>query len=163
MKRHLGIILALSMVFTCLLGTTAFAAEPESINNVSTIKSSDNTVVPYGSLSGYGQHWYNSGEKTKDSFYVNVSGNKWSYAQLTVSIDNFGPDDMVAVKVYRPDNTFAWGTLDNAGDYITMANRDKWHNIMFNDGQVGTYRVEYSIINKNGHTPGSGRINCWIY
>lgn len=164
MKRHLSIMLALAMIFTCLCGTTAFAAESEaSIETVAVSETSDNEITPRGSLSGYGQHWHNSGESTVGDFYVTVTGSYWPTAQLTLNIENFGSNDAVAVQVFRPDGTFAWGTLDNAGDYITMANKDNWHNIKFTNGQTGTYRIHYSIINWNGNTPGSGRINCWIY
>ncbi len=58
MKRHLGIIMALAMAFTCLCGTTAFAAEAEPVSNVVAVEASDSGIVPYGSLSGYGQHWH---------------------------------------------------------------------------------------------------------
>lgn len=163
MKKHLSIIMALAMIFTCLCGTTAFAAEAEPVANVTAVETSDSEVMPCGSLSGYGQHWHNSGESTVGDFYVNVTGRGWPTAQLTLNIENFGSNDAVAVQVYRPDGTFAWGTLDNAGDYITMSNKDNWHNIKFTNGQTGTYRIHYSIINWNGNTPGSGRINCWIY
>lgn len=74
MKRHLGIIMALAMAFTCLCGTTAFAAEAEPVSNVVAVEASDSGIVPYGSLSGYGQHWHNSGESTVGDFYVNVTG-----------------------------------------------------------------------------------------
>ena len=163
MKRHFGILMALVMAFACFGSTTAFAAEVQPTADVAVVETSNNEVTPCGSLSGYGHHWYNSGESTDGDFYVNVTGLSWPTAQLTLNIENFGPNDAVAVQVYRPDGTFAWGTLDNVGDYITMANKDDWHNIKFTNGKTGTYRIHYSIINWYGETPSSGRINCWIY
>lgn len=163
MKRHLSIIMALAITFICLCGTTVFAAKAESTSNAFAIEKSDNGVVPYGSLSGYGQHWHSSSESTVGDFYVNVTGIAWPTAQLTLNIENFGSNDAVEVRVYRPDGTFAWGTIDNTANYITMSNKDNWHNIKFVNGQTGTYRIRYSIINFSGSIPGSGRINCWIY
>lgn len=163
MKRHLSIIMALAMALTCLFGTTAFAAELDPVVGSAVAEVSDNQIKPCGSLKGYGSIWHNAGKSTTGDFYVDVSGSSWSTAQLTLKIENFGPDDAVAIQVYRPNGTFAWGTLENVGDYITMENTNNWHNIVFANGKTGRYRIHYSIINWNGDTPGSGRINCWIY
>lgn len=162
MNRHFSVLLASAMLCSCLCGTTAFAVENTSASET-TVVSETNSIQPRGSLSGYGSVWHNAGTSTSGNFYVNVTGIGWPTAQVTFSIENFGSNDAVAVQLYRPDGTFAWGSVDNAGDYITMANTGKWHNITFANGQTGTYRVHYSIINWNGNTPSSGRINCWIY
>lgn len=164
MKRHFSILLALVLVFTCFCSTSAFAAEVTPDSKVVTVSESTNAeITPRGSLSGYGSVWHNAGSSCDGSFYVTVTGSSWPTAQVTFNIENFGPDDAVAVQLYRPDGSFAWGSLDNVGDMITMANKDKWHNILFTGGQTGTYRVQYSIVNWSGNTPSSGRINCWIY
>lgn len=164
MKRHLSILLAFALAFTCFCGTTAFAAEATPVSEVTTVSEATTAeVTPRGSLSGYGSVWHDAGTSCDGSFYVNVTGLSWPTAQVTFNIENFGPNDAVAVQLYRPDGSFAWGTLDNAGDMITMANKDNWHNITFAGGQTGTYRVQYSIINWYGDEPSSGRINCWIY
>lgn len=159
MKRHLSVLLILVMACTCLFGTTAFAAEKAQPQIVSDV----DDIQPRGTLNGYGSVWHDAGSSTSGNFYVTVTGSGWTTAQVTFNIESFGSDDAVAVQLYRPDGTFAWGSLDNAGDYITMSNKNNWHNIKFTSGQTGTYRVHYSIINWNGNTPSSGRINCWIY
>ncbi len=156
MKKHLSIILSLVIVLTMAFSTTAFAAEKTSTP-------AKNPVISNGAVGGYGTVWHNYGASTTGNFYVNVTGSYWPTAQITLSIENFGSNDAVAVQVFKPDGSLAYGTLDNAGDYITMANADNWHNITYADGVTGTYRVHYSITNWNGDTPSSGRINCWIY
>ena len=162
MKKSLGIILSLVMVFTMAFGTTAFAAENPT-TDVGTEITDDGETMVTGAISGYGSVWHNASDPTTGDFYVNVTGSYWPTAQLTLNIENFGSNDAVAVQVFKPNGVLAYGTLDNAGDYITMANKDNWHNITYANGMTGTYRVHYSIINWNGNTPSSGRINCWIY
>lgn len=164
MKRSLSTLLAFALAITCFCGTTAFAAEINPNSEVATVsETATDEITPRGTLSGYGSVWYNAGSSRDGSFYVDVTGSSWSSAQVTFNIENFGPNDAVAVWLYRPDGSFAWGTLDNRGDMITMANKDDWNNIKFSSGQTGRYVVKYSIANFAGQEPGSGRINCWIY
>lgn len=165
MKRFLGTFMALAMIFTCLCGTTAFAAEVEKepIANTVVADANESEIVPYGSLSGYGQHWYNAGEKTHGTFKVEVKGIGWAFAQVTVNIENFNSNAKVFLKIYRQDGTFAWGTADYLGGCITMANKDEWHNYKFLHAPTGVYTVEYDIVTTDQKSPGSGRINCWIY
>lgn len=172
MKRHFSILMALVMLFSCLCGTSAFAAESAtSAEATVSPQSADSEIRPIGSLSGYGSHWYNSGEPVTGSFTVEVTGSWWIDAQLTVNIDSFTDNTAVTIIVYRPDGTQAWSSMENGNNYgyagdITMANRDDWHNIKFGDGEVGTYTVEYYIQNTDDllfSYPSSGRINCWIY
>lgn len=164
--KKLSIILALAMLLTCTLGTTAFAAEPQATvaETVTVSETSTEGITPRGTLSGYGWHWCNAAEATSGSFYVNVTGSYWPYAQVTFNIEDFDSNTGVIVQLWHPDGTFAWGTADNSnGTQITMANKDEWHNLYFPYGQVGTYRVDYWIVSLNNTTPSSGRINCWIY
>lgn len=164
MKKHFGIILAFVLSLTMVFSTTAFAAEnTDATSNPVIVESSEDSPMLAGTLSGYGSVWHNASDPTSGNFYVNVTGSSWVTAQLTLNIENFGPNDAVAVQVFKPNGTLAYGTLDNSGDYITMANKDNWHNISFYGGATGQYRVHYSIINWYGNTPSSGRINCWIY
>lgn len=165
MKKHLGIFMAATLAFNSLCGVTAFAAEKANLyDNFSVESTAESEIITHrGSLSGYGSVWYSSGSVVTGDFYVNVTGIRWPSAQVTFNIENFGPNDAVSVKLYHPDGSFAWGSYDNRGDVITMGNKDTWHNLTFSDGQVGTYRVNYYIINFDNATPSSGRINCWIY
>lgn len=165
MKRLFGILLTLALTLTCFGGTTAFAAEVKPNSEVATISESANAEIsPRGTLSGYGAVWHNAGSSCDGTFYVDVTGSSWLTAQVTFNIESFGPDDAVAVWLYRPDGSFAWSTLDNSSaSLITMANKDSWNNITFFGGQTGRYTVKYSIYNFAGQEPGSGRINCWIY
>lgn len=164
MKRLFGILLTLVLTLTCFGGTTAFAAGVNPNSEVATVsKTATDEITPRGTLSGYGQVWHEAGTSCDGSFYVDVTGSSWLTAQVTFNIENFGPNDAVAVWLYRPDGSFAWGTLDNSGGMITMANKDDWQNIKFSGGQTGRYIVQYSIVNFAGQEPGSGRINCWIY
>lgn len=159
MKKYIGLLLSLLLTFSMILGTgtTAFAAD------ASTSSEESESVIFKGAISGYGSVWHNYGDSTTGDFYVNVTGSYWPTGQITLNIESFGSNDAVAVQVFKPNGVLAYGTLDNAGDYITMANANNWHNIKFANGMTGTYRVHYSIINWNGDTPSSGRINCWIY
>lgn len=164
MKRHLGILMALAMIFTCFNGTTAFAAESEIIDVPETVVSEtdDNEIVPYGALSGYGWGWHGADDELSGNFYVDVKGTSWVSAQITVNIEEFASNVRVIVELYRPDGSMAWSSSDK-GQYITMANKDDWHNIKFWNAPTGTYRVHYLVVTDNGTKPSSGRINCWIY
>lgn len=162
MKKTLGILLSITMLFTLAFSTTAFAASSPSSNT--SVETSDNEQIVRGSLSGYGSKWYNTGELTSGDFYVNVTGIYWPYAQLTLNIESFGPDDAVAIQVFNPNGVLVYGTLEYAGDLITMANANNWHNIYYSNGMTGTYTIHYAIYNfSSSATPSSGRINCWIY
>lgn len=158
MKKFLSIIMILSLSFIGFFNNTAFASEVEEKSSLV-----ENTIVPFGSLSGYGQHWYNSGENTVGDFYVQVTGRDSYSAQLTFKIENFDENVAVAVQVYRQNGSLAWGSLENLAAYITMENRDNWHNLPFLHAKTGRYRIHYSIRRWGGGTPSSGRINCWIY
>lgn len=160
-KRVLSVLLALTMCFA--MSATAFAVAPETANSCETAAESENNQIqPRGSLSGYGQHWYNSGEPTNGSFTVNVSGIAWPTAKLTLNIVNFDAKTFAFIWVYRPDGSLAYSTGDATADAITVANSSKYQNIIFPRGQTGPYTVVYSLGSYGGTVP-SGRINCWIF
>lgn len=151
-------VVILVVVFT----QTVLAAEAQPREQITALSTAE-VIQPRGSLSGYGQHWYNSGESKQGTFSVNVTGIYWPTAQLTLSLDNFSSDVCVQVIVYRPNGTIAFNTANTNAVYMTMANSSEWHNIGFANGQTGTYTVWYSIWSTNSSIPSSGRINCWIY
>lgn len=161
MKKLFSVFLVMVMIFS-LSSMQVFAAEVLPAPGVIAEDFAE-TVEPRGSLSGYGQKWYNSGSAVTGTFTVNVSGIYWPTAQLSLSLESFASNVCVQVIVYRPNGSVAFNTADTSGTYMTMANSSEWQNIPFVNGQTGTYTVWYSIWTTNGSTPSSGRINCWIY
>lgn len=153
MKKHLSLIFSLIIAIFMAFSSPVFATE-HTLNSNAVLK---------GAINGYGSIWHNYNDATSGNFYINVTGSYWPTGQITLKIENFGNNDAVAIQVYKPNGVLAYGTLDNSGDYITMANTNNWHNIKFANGMTGKYRIHYSIINWNGDRPSSGRINCWIY
>ncbi len=158
-KRFLALIMTIMIFLGIFGGQSILAIDIQAVGQPQVVSS----VRPYGSLSGYGQHWYNSGEPTTGTFDVEVTGMAWTNAQITLSLANFSSDVYVHIIVYRPDKTIAYNTADTTGLYLTMENSSQWHNIPFVMAPTGTYTVWYSIGSFNGVTPSSGRINCWIY
>ena len=132
MKKRLSIFWALIMLFTCIMGTSTFAAEPVAIEAETT--STENEIAPCGTLSGYGHYDWTAGSARSGSFTVNVTGSAWLTAQTTFTIEGFDENTAVAVALYKPDGSLAYGTLDNSGSWITLANKDEWHNIPFSSG-----------------------------
>lgn len=163
MKKCFSVVLTTIMLFIVLSSRPAYAISIYSDVQSNNSNFTEEVVSPRGSLSGYGQHWYNSGEPTTGTFIVPVTGISWPTAQLTLSLANFSSDVCVQVIVYRPDGSIAFNTADTSGTYLTMANSSQWHNIHFANGKTGNYTVWYSIWSWTGSTPSSGRINCWIY
>lgn len=161
MKKMFSVFLVMVMIFS-LSSLQVFAAEVQPEYTVPAVCSAE-AVQPRGSLNGYGQKWYNSGETVTGTFTVNVTGIYWPTAQITLSLESFASNVCVQVIVYKPNGSVAFNTVDTTGTYMTMANSSEWHNISFLNGQAGTYTVWYSIWTTNGSTPSSGRINCWIY
>lgn len=161
MKKLFSVFLVMVMIFS-LSSMQVFAAEVQPEPTVTTVGSAE-IVQPRGSLSGYGQKWYNSGEAVTGTFPVNVTGVYWPTAQISLSLENFASNVCVQVIVYKPNGSVAFNTADTSGTYMTMENSSEWQNISFLNGQTGTYTVWYSIWTTNGSTPSSGRINCWIY
>lgn len=159
MKKCLSLLLALTMLFSLTATQHAFAADSAPSPEV-TLSSEDNEIRPMGSLSGYGNYWYNSGSTPYGHFTVNVTGIAWTSAQLTLKIENFASNVLIRIDVYNSDGKKVYDTFPN---YISMSNTDNWKNIKFTPGKTGTYKVYYSIYTTDNSTPSSGRINCWIY
>lgn len=148
MKKVFSVLLMLIMIFSLFI-QPAFATET--------------SFSILGSLSGYGQKWYNSGEAKTGTFVVSVSGVAWSTAQISLSLESFSSNVCVQVIVYRPNGTIALNTADYSGSHLTMTNSSNWQNLKFTNAQTGNYTVRYSIWTIDNSTPSSGRINCWIY
>lgn len=147
-------------ILTLAIGQTAFAAEPALASN-ETVEVA-NEIQPRGTLSGYGSHWYNSGEDANGSFTFKVTGAPWVNAHLTVSMDNFNSETAVRITVIKPDGGTAYTNFSSSA--MTMANRDKFANISFAPGEIGTYTVTYQIVSLSTTNPASsGRINVWVF
>ena len=152
--------LLLVLMFCLSLTTVAFAADVTTTEGMMTEKAEESVN---GTLSGYGAHWYNSGEKESGSFDVEVTGMAWLSAHVTFNIEEFDSQTIVFVWLYRPDGTLAYSTGDYSGAGITLKNVSNFADIPFSGGQIGTYTVEYQIMSWNLSGAPSGRINCWIY
>lgn len=164
MKKHLCFVMALAMLFTCVLGTTAFAAEPEDVVETNAVQTtSADEITPRAGFNGYGNHWYNAGEPISGSFPVSATGSS-NPGYMTLNIDSFAADVGVRVKVLRPNGVEVYDSFSWRGDYITMANRDTWYGIRIPNATAGTYTIQYTIygFDNPGH-PSSGRINVWFY
>lgn len=161
MKRTTAILTVFVMIFMLSFSTTAFAAEIEPAYNSSETRVDGSLASTESSFGGYGSYWYTAGNTASGSFTFTVSGSSILYGHLTVNIENFDSTTSVQVQIYNASGKFVWGNLDNSGDYITMSNKDDWHDIGFWNANVGTYTVKWSIL--DGGSSSSGRINVWIY
>lgn len=162
MRKCLSIALAFVMLFTFAFNQVAFAAEVVSASEITSDTISEE-IQPRNFLSGYNNHWFNSGDNYYGHFYVDVTGVTLPTGQLTLSIENFASNVLVKVDVCGPDGKKVFDTFDTSAHYISMANSGDWHNIRFAPGKPGRYTVTYFVYTTDDTTPSSGRINCWIY
>ena len=165
MKLHHRLLVLLT-VFCTLFGTTfsttAFAAEvstPLTMEVGVVDEVADDSAVPYGSLSGYGNVWHNVGDPAKRSS-VPVNGIPWYQGHLTVSLENFDSNTKLKIWVFSPI-TDSSGTKNQVIFYrenVTI-NDGPWENISFNPAPTGTYWVQCEVMSNDS----AGRVNCWIY
>lgn len=142
-KRFFSVILAVLML--CLqMQITAFATEytPEPLG--------DSGIQPYGSLSGYAQHYHSATAPQTGSFSITVNGSWSPYAGWTLKTD-FDSCSYFKVYLTRPDGTKIGSELyPNATDEIK--------NQVLLNVPTGTYIVHYQV-----QTSCTGTIQVWIY
>lgn len=161
-KRFLAMLTAICSLCVMAFSTTAFAAETStpSAKEVSMVNPiTDDSAVPYGSLSGYGNVWHNTGESAKRA-PVPVTGIPWYQGHLTVSLENFNSNTKLKIWVFSPI-TDSSGTKNQVIFYrenVTI-NDGPWENISFNPAPTGTYWVQCEVMSNDS----AGRVNCWIY
>lgn len=143
-KRFFSVILAVLML--CLqMQITAFATEyaPEPLG--------DSEIQPYGSLSGYAQHYHSANSPQSGSFSITVNGSWSPYAGWTLKTNFDSNAEFEYVYLTRPDGTQIGSTL-----YPNATGEIK--NKLLTNVPTGTYTVHYKLSSN-----GNGTIQVWIY
>lgn len=161
-KRFMALLTVLCTLCLVAFSTPVFAAEEtplltEEVGEIDDL--TDGSAVPYGSLSGYGYVWHNTGESAKRG-PVSVTGIPWHQGHLTVGLDNFNSNTKLKIWVFSPI-TDSTGTKNQTIFYrenVTI-NDGPWENISFNPAPTGTYWVQCEVMSNDS----AGRVNCWIY
>ena len=143
--RFTSIILAL---IVCLsFSTTSFAMSADYTEEMAL--TSDESVMPIGSLSGYSNFHFEKGDTSTGPFPIQVTGSWSPWAGCTIKTEF---DDYANITVYltRPDGS-------KIGDTFTFSKSQEHAFTIFNV-PTGEYKVCYSI-----DTNSSGNITVWIY
>lgn len=161
-KRFMVLLTVICTLCGMAFSTPVFATEATSLptEEVGVVdKLNDDSVVPYGSLSGYGYVWHNTGEPAKRGD-VSVTGIPWHQGHLTVSLENFNSNTKLKIWVFSPI-TDSTGTKNQTIFYRENVTIDDgpWENISFNPAPTGTYWVQCEVMSNDS----AGRVNCWIY
>lgn len=133
-------LLAWALIFASLLTPTPAALAAEV--NVPDVpaQQQEEGIVPYGSLSGYGQK-YDTGT---GSFTMTVNGSWSPFAGCTIRTEGFNSSTINEIRVYdESGNEKASATLTGNMDVrnLTMLNVSP-----------GTYTVRYGMVNVSGGT-----------
>lgn len=161
-KRFMALLTVICTLCGMAFSTPVFAAEetvlPSEAVGVAD-ELADDFAVPYGSLSGYGNVWHNTGESAKRA-PVPVTGIAWYQGHLTVSLENFNSNTKLKIWVFSPI-TDSTGTKNQVIFYRENVTIDDgpWENISFNPAPTGTYWVQCEVMSNDS----AGRVNCWIY
>lgn len=160
--RFMTLLTVICAMCGIAFSTPVFAAEPTTVptKEIGTVDElSEDSAVPYGTLSGYGYVWHNTGEPAKRGA-VPVTGTSWHQGHLTVSLDNFSSDTRLKIWVFSPV-TDGSGTMNQTIFYRENVTIDDgpWENISFNPAPTGTYWVQCEVMSNDS----AGRVNCWIY
>lgn len=162
MKKIISLLTMVALLFAIPFSIPVYAAETitEKTDEAVMFNDSEDTLVPNGTLSGYGQKWHDpASDGTSGKFSFRVSGSDWYVGHLTVSLENFSDDTKLDIRVFSPITN-----SDGENQVIfyrkgVCRSDGPWEDISFNPATTGTYTVTYSISGSN--TP--GRVNCWIY
>lgn len=98
-KRFMVLLTVICTLCGMAFSTPVFATEATSLptEEVGVVdKLNDDSVVPYGSLSGYGYVWHNTGEPAKRGD-VSVTGIPWHQGHLTVSLEKFNSNTKLKI------------------------------------------------------------------
>lgn len=161
-RRFMALLTVICTLCGIAFNTPVFAAEATTLpsEKVGVVDAlNDDSAVPYGSLSGYGYVWHNTGEPGKRGA-VSVTGIPWYQGHLTVSLDNFNSNTRLKIGVFSPitDSTGTKNQIIFYRENVTIEN-GPWENISFNPAPTGTYWVQCEIMSNDS----AGRVNCWIY
>lgn len=161
-KRFMAILLGICTLCAMTFSTSVFAAEETTLptEEVGVVNNlSDDSAVPYGSLSGYGYVWHNVGDPGKRGA-VPVGGIPWIQGHLTVGLDNFDSNTKLKIWVFSPrtDDTGTKNQVIFYRENVTI-NDGPWENVPFNPAPAGTYWVQCEVMENDS----AGRVNCWIY
>lgn len=144
------------MIFSCCGFASASAVEtPRDVS----CETTNEDIVPYGSLSGYGGRWNDQGSFGA-YFVVNVKGIAWPTAQTTFTIEEFPKGTVVRMTLGKDGNALYT-------DVLTMGSKESVTNVKFSPGALGEYNVSYDLRDwpgkQSGAQPPAGRVLCWIY
>lgn len=150
MKKFLAALMSFVMLLSTLLPLSAFASN-----------SSEEDISTCGTLSGYGQIWHDpSVQGTSGQFDIVVSGASWINAHTTITFEDFNPNTKIRIWFWGPTTNSAGERqlLYKSYDSETVGDWE-FKDQMFNPGKIGTYTIQYEIVENNC----PGRINCWIF